>query len=106
MFADIVKCLTAASAPANPCGAAALTYAASCYDSAVASKSYASVLHWDGRKVRAYALTNDREYFAEATEAFFGTNDFYPFVRPELKAHDPKMYDLLEKVWGVKVRRK
>jgi hypothetical protein len=73
-----------------------------CYDQAVASKSYESVLHWNGRKVRAYALNNDREYFAEATEAYFGTNDFYPFVRAELKKHDPRAYALLEKVWGVK----
>jgi hypothetical protein len=73
-----------------------------CYDQAVRSKSYESVLHHDGKKVRHYALTNDKEYFAEATEAYFGTNDYYPFVRAELKAHDPKMYDLIEKVWGVK----
>jgi hypothetical protein len=73
-----------------------------CYDRAVASKTYESVLHYDGKKVRAYALTDDREYFAESTEAYFGSNDFYPFVRAELKTHDPRMYDLLEKVWGVK----
>jgi hypothetical protein len=73
-----------------------------CYDEAKASKSYESVLHWDGRKVRAYALANDQEYFAELTEAYFGTNDFYPFVRAELKQHDPKMYEVLEKVWGVR----
>jgi hypothetical protein len=42
------------------------------------------------------------EYFAEATEAFFGTNDFYPFVRSELKQHDPQMYDLLRKLWEAK----
>jgi hypothetical protein len=72
-----------------------------CYDQAVASHSYDSVLHFDGRKVRAYALTNDQEYFAEATEAYFGTNDFYPFVRAELKKHDPALYHLLEKLWGV-----
>ncbi len=73
-----------------------------CYDRAVASKSYESVLHWDGRKVRHYAMNNQMEYFAEATEAFFGTNDYYPFVRSELKAHDPKMYEMLKEVWGVK----
>jgi hypothetical protein len=73
-----------------------------CYDAAVASKSYESVLHWDGQKVRAYALCNPEEYFAEGTEAFFGTNDFYPFVRAELKRHDPRMHDLLEQVWGVR----
>ena len=71
------------------------------YERAVASKSYESVLHVGGQKKRHYALNNDQEYFAEATEAYFGTNDFYPFVRPELKQHDPEMYDLLEKLWGV-----
>lgn len=73
-----------------------------CYDRAVASKTYESVLHWDGRKVRHYALNNQMEYFAEATEAFFGANDYYPFVRSELKEHDPKMYEVLKEVWGVK----
>ena len=29
------------------------------------------------------------EYFAEASEAYFGTNDFFPFVRIELRRHDP-----------------
>jgi hypothetical protein len=71
-----------------------------CYKNAVESKSYESVLHINGRKERAYALTNEMEYFAEASEAYFGTNDFYPFVRAELKKHDPKMFALLEKVWG------
>jgi len=40
------------------------------------------------------------EYFAESTEAFFGTNDFYPFVRPELREFDPEMFNLLTKLWG------
>jgi hypothetical protein len=73
-----------------------------CYQSAVDGKLYDSVLHYDGKKVRAYALTDEKEYFAECTEAYFGTNDFYPFVRAELKQHDPRMYDLLEKLWGVR----
>ena len=72
-----------------------------CYERAVASRSYESVLHVSGKRRRHYALTNAREYFAEATEAYFGTNDFYPFVRAELKQHDPAGYDLMEKVWGV-----
>ena len=41
--------------------------------------------------------TNPMEYFAEATEAFFGTNDFYPFVRAELRRHDPEMESLLRR---------
>ena len=41
-------------------------------------------------------------YFAELSEAYFGTNDFYPFVRAELKEHDPRGYALMEKAWSVK----
>jgi len=66
-----------------------------------AALGYEKVLHWDGETVRHYALNNDQEYFAEATEAFFGTNDFYPFTRSELKRHDPKMFELLHELWGV-----
>ncbi|NQT87922.1 hypothetical protein HQ560_14235, partial [bacterium] len=62
------------------------------YAKAKANKSYESILHWNGKKVRHYALNNDQEYFAEATEAYFATNDFYPFVRAELKEHDPTGY--------------
>ena len=42
------------------------------------------------------------EYFAEGTEAYFDRNDFYPFVRAELKEHDPVLHDLLEEIWGVR----
>lgn len=61
---------------------------------------YDEVLLYTGKKVRHYGLNNQMEYFAESTEAYFGVNDFYPFVRAELKEHDPRMYELLEKIWG------
>ena len=51
-------------------------------------------------KVRHYALTNHKEYFAEGTEAYFYRNDFYPFVRAELKEHDPELHELLVEIWG------
>jgi len=70
---------------------------------AVAEGQYEEVLHIDGREDRSYALENDSEYFAEGTEAFFGTNDFYPFVRAELLLHDPKLFAVLEEVWGTGV---
>jgi hypothetical protein len=73
-----------------------------CYERAVASKTYDMVLHISGQKRRHYALTNDKEYFAEAAEAYFGTNDFYPFVRAELQRHDPGAFDLMQKLWGVR----
>lgn len=50
---------------------------------------------------RAYAMTDPMEYFAETTEAFFARNDFFPFTRDELKQHDPEMFALLGKLWGV-----
>jgi hypothetical protein len=72
------------------------------YDRAMAERLYDKVLHFDGRTERAYAATNPMEYFAEATEAYFGTNDFYPFVNAELRHHDPRLYELLGEVWGAK----
>lgn len=63
---------------------------------------YQSVLLYTGQKVRHYGLVNQKEYFAEATEAFFYRNDFYPFVRAELKEYDPTIHDVLAKVWAVK----
>ena len=36
-----------------------------------------------GQHVRHYALTDQKEFFAEMTEAYFGMNDFFPFNRAE-----------------------
>ncbi len=73
-----------------------------CYQAAKKAGTYDKVLIWNGRIGRHYAMTNQKEYFAEDTEAYFGTNDIYPFVRAELKRHDPKMYAAIEEVWGIK----
>lgn len=70
------------------------------FNKAKAAGSYEKVLLYTGEKVRHYALTDHKEYFAEGTEAYFYRNDFYPFVRAELKEHDPAFHDLLEKIWG------
>ena len=61
---------------------------------------YEDVLLYTGKKVRHYGLSNHKEYFAESTEAYFGVNDFYPFVRAELEEHDPRMFELLQTIWG------
>jgi hypothetical protein len=63
---------------------------------------YEEVEHVNGRDVHAYAMTNEREYFAELTEAYFGVNDYFPFTRDELRSHDPLGYRMIESVWGVK----
>lgn len=72
------------------------------FDRAIQAKRYESVGHIRGRSQRAYAATNPMEYFAETSEAFFGTNDFFPYVRSELRQHDPQMHSLLERLWAVK----
>ncbi|MBN1815961.1 MAG: hypothetical protein JW828_01285 [Sedimentisphaerales bacterium] len=69
------------------------------YRKAKESGAYESVLHINGSTRRHYAMNNDQEYFAETAEAFFGTNDFYPFTRAELKQHDPDAYELHKKLW-------
>ena len=69
------------------------------YEKAKAAGHYESVLAHTGKTVKHYGLTTRQEYFAEGTEAFFYRNDFYPFVRAELKAHDPALHDLLMKIW-------
>ncbi len=70
------------------------------YEKALNSGSYEKVLHWDGSERRHYGLNNSQEYFAESTEAYFGVNDFYPFVRGELKVHDLQIYLLMDKLWN------
>lgn len=70
------------------------------YEEAKEAGTYEQVLHTSGRMVKHYALTDHKEYFAECTEAFLGTNDYFPFVAAELKRHDPGMYQLLTEIWG------
>ena len=72
------------------------------YESAMKEKRYDSVLRIQGRREKAYACNNPMEYFAEATEAYFGTNDFYPFVKIELAEHDKACLKLLDELWGQK----
>ncbi len=77
----------------------------SAYKRAHRSGTYDRVERWFGSGrpntfEKAYAMTNDLEYFAESTEAYFSRNDFFPFNREELEKHDPEMAALLEKVWN------
>ncbi|MCH8192508.1 MAG: DUF1080 domain-containing protein [Planctomycetes bacterium] len=72
------------------------------YAAAQEKGRYEKVLHIGGSHRRHEALQDEQAYFAEGTEAFFGTNDYYPFVRAELKIHDPALYELLMEVWEVR----
>ncbi len=70
------------------------------YNKAMAAGSYDKVLLYNGEQVRHYAATDHKEYFSEATEAYFYRNDFYPFVSAELKTHDPSVFAVMQQVWG------
>jgi len=69
---------------------------------AVSSHKYESVPYIRGGKARAYALNNVAEYFAELSEAYFGKNDYYPFVRSDLAAFDPVGFQMIEELWRVR----
>lgn len=80
---------------------------AAAFEAARAAGTYNSVERITGQGVKAkgrekaYAMVNPKEYFAETTEAFFSRNDFFPFDRAELAKADPRMVELLTKLWGV-----
>ena len=71
------------------------------YRQAMKSGKYKSALHWNSRRRKPYHATNKMEFFAETSEAFFGTNDIFPFVRAELRDHDPASYRMVAALWGV-----
>jgi hypothetical protein len=59
-----------------------------------------AALLYDGRRVRHYGLTDQKEFFAEMTEAYFGENDFFPFNRAELMTAEPEIFALMQSIWG------
>ena len=58
-----------------------------------------ATLLYNGKRVKHYALTNHKEFFAEMTESFFGVNDFFPFNRAELQEAEPAIFELMSRVW-------
>ena len=64
------------------------------------SGKYRKVLTVSGDQHEHYALTDEKEFFAEMTEAYFGSNDFFPFVAGELKEAEPDVFRLLGELWG------
>lgn len=50
--------------------------------------------------LKTYITTNEAEYFAEATCAYFNQMSYFPRTRAELKQHDHVTFKLMEQVWG------
>jgi hypothetical protein len=69
------------------------------YQTAVERKLYDRVTDRTGRIGRAYARTNDAEYFAEISCAFLDSCFYYPFTYQELRDYDPAGFALTESVW-------
>mgnify|MGYP000518911577 CR=1 FL=1 len=81
-----------------------------CYQAAMKDGLYESVqVHGpQGPVAKAYACTDQMEYFAELSAAFLGGknpdeeyNKWFPFNRSQLKSHDPRAYELLARLWKV-----
>jgi hypothetical protein len=52
-----------------------------------------------------YVSTNEMEFFAELTCAYFDQLQYFPHNREELKKHDPASFRVLDSVWGVAARK-
>jgi len=77
----------------------------SAYNNAVSTNLYTSVLYHSGggnysTQPTSYALTNDKEYFAEISEAYFGLNDYFPFDYSDLSTYDPEGFNAAFTIWG------
>jgi hypothetical protein len=72
------------------------------WQNAVDQKLYEEVKDLRGRRIdRAYAATNQLEYFAELSCAYFFRGEYEPFDREALRQHDPIGFAMLEKMWGI-----
>jgi hypothetical protein len=70
------------------------------YKKFVASGKYQKTMRNSSKVVPHYALTNEKEFFAEMSESYFGDNDFYPFNQAELKRDEPELYKMMARIWG------
>jgi hypothetical protein len=72
------------------------------WQNAVDQKLYEGVKDLQGGRIeRAYAVTNQLEYFAELSCAYFFRGEYEPFDREALREHDPMGFAMLEKMWGI-----
>lgn len=64
---------------------------------------YKNVETYQGKMLdSAYALTNEREYFAELTAMYFMGSTYYPYDKAGLKKYDARGYQMIEQYWGIR----
>ncbi len=70
------------------------------YNNARDRKLYLNVENKSGRRIAvAYAMTNQREYFAEMSKIYFIGNYHYPFSKHELHKHDVEGFRMVQKAF-------
>ena len=70
------------------------------YAKALEDRRYESVPHRDGDNRRAPALFLASTYFAELSEAYLDSNEYYPFIRSDIAQYDPYVFPILSQIWG------
>jgi hypothetical protein len=70
------------------------------YDHAGVKAAYAQAMERKLYDKAQYASTNEAEFFAELTCAYFDQLHHHPRTRDELKKHDPATFKLMEAAWG------
>lgn len=51
---------------------------------------------------QGYALQNHLEYYAELSCIYFVNGNYYPFNRANLRHYDPRGFQLIERLWGIR----
>jgi hypothetical protein len=69
------------------------------FQQAVDRKLYDDVNDRFGRRGKAYARTNEMEYFAEISCAYLDSCNYYPFNYSLLQGYDPAGFAFVERVW-------
>lgn len=67
------------------------------FDNANSVNLYRNLTSWNGRLIKkAYALTNEREYFAELAKTYLYMNHHQPNDREALRIYDPTGFAMIE----------
>lgn len=70
------------------------------YQNALEKKLYTNVENSRGGNIeKAYALTNEREYFAELAKIYWLHNHYFPFKREDLRSYDPEGYLMISQAF-------
>ncbi len=70
------------------------------YQNALKKNLYTNVRNSYGKNMaRAYALKNEREYFAELAKIYWFHNDYFPYTGKDLRLYDPEGYLMISRAF-------